>query len=33
MTTRTAVASTMGGLLLGPDRFFDGHIFDPSEGD
>ncbi len=33
MTTCTAVASTLGKLLLGPDRFFDGRIFDPSEGD
>ena len=33
MDTRTAVASTLGGLLLGPDRFFDGRVFDPTEGD
>ena len=33
MTTRTAVASTLGRLVLGPDRFFDGRIFDPSESD
>lgn len=33
MTTRTAVASTLGGLVLGPDRFFDSRIFDPTEGD
>lgn len=27
----TAVASTRGGLILQPDRFFDGAVFDPSE--
>ena len=31
--TQTAVASTLGRLLLGPDRFFDGRVFDPTEGD
>jgi two-component system, oxyanion-binding sensor len=30
MATQTAVASTLGRLLLGPDRFFDGQVFDPS---
>ena len=25
----TAVASQTGRLILHPDRFFDGHIFDP----
>jgi NitT/TauT family transport system ATP-binding protein len=30
MATQTAVASTLGRLLLGPDRFFDGRVFDPS---
>jgi two-component system, oxyanion-binding sensor len=29
----TAVASTLGGLQLAPDRFFDGGVFDPSVGD
>ena len=33
MATQTAVASTLGRLLLGPDRFFDGRVFDPTEGD
>jgi NitT/TauT family transport system ATP-binding protein len=33
MATQTAVASTLGRLLLGPDRFFDGAVFDPSTGD
>lgn len=33
MATQTAVASTLGRLLLGPDRFFDGRVFDPAEGD
>lgn len=33
MATRTAVGSTLGRLLLGPDRFFDGQIFDPSGSD
>lgn len=33
MATRTAVASTLGGLVLGPDRFFDGRVFDPTAGD
>ena len=33
MTAQTAVASTLGRLLLGPDRFFDGRVFDPAEGD
>lgn len=27
----TAVASTLGRLLLGPDTFFDGRIFDPAD--
>ncbi|HVL21999.1 MAG TPA: CmpA/NrtA family ABC transporter substrate-binding protein [Amaricoccus sp.] len=29
MANETAVASTLGTLLLGPDRFFDGAVFDP----
>ncbi len=29
IVTETAVPSTMGRLSLGPDRFFDGAIFDP----
>jgi ABC-type nitrate/sulfonate/bicarbonate transport system substrate-binding protein len=33
METETAVASTLGRLMLGPDRFFDGRVFDPMEGD
>jgi NitT/TauT family transport system ATP-binding protein len=33
MSDRTAVASTLGRLLLGPDRFFDGRVFDPTEGE
>lgn len=33
MATQTAVASTLGKLLLGPDRFFDGGRFDPVDGD
>lgn len=33
MPTRTAVASTLGRLQLGPDSFFDGAVFDPSAGD
>ncbi len=33
MGTQTAVASTLGKLLLGPDRFFDGRVFDPTAGD
>ena len=33
MTTQTAVASTLGKLLLGPDRFFDGRVFDPTAAD
>ena len=33
MATPTAVASTLGRLMLGPDRFFDGRVFDPIEGD
>ncbi len=33
MSTVTAVASTLGKLHLGPDRFFDGRVFDPSAGD
>lgn len=33
MTTLTAVGSTLGGLVLGPDRFFDDQVFDPSAGD
>lgn len=33
MATRTAVASTLGRLLLGPDRFFDGRVFDPTLGE
>jgi ABC-type nitrate/sulfonate/bicarbonate transport system substrate-binding protein len=32
MSTQTAVASTLGKLLLGPDRFFDGRVFDPTSG-
>ncbi|WP_424931265.1 CmpA/NrtA family ABC transporter substrate-binding protein [Amaricoccus macauensis] len=28
---RTAVASTQGRLILGPDRFFDGRTFDPDD--
>ena len=32
MTTQTAVASTLGTLVLGPDRFFDGRVFDPDGG-
>ncbi|TPE53625.1 CmpA/NrtA family ABC transporter substrate-binding protein [Amaricoccus solimangrovi] len=31
MAVPTAVASTLGGLVLGPDRFFDGTVFDPSD--
>lgn len=31
MTTPTAVASTLGRLVLGPDRFFDGRVFDPTD--
>jgi len=27
----TAVSSTRGQMILGPDHFFDGHIFDPSQ--
>jgi len=30
LTHPTAVASTSGRLILGPDWFFDGHVFDPS---
>jgi NitT/TauT family transport system ATP-binding protein len=33
MATQTAVASTLGRLVLGPDRFFDGRVFDPIAGD
>ena len=33
MATPTAVASTLGRLMLGPDRFFDGQVFDPIDGD
>lgn len=33
MATPTAVASTLGRLVLGPDRFFDGRVFDPTDGD
>jgi NitT/TauT family transport system ATP-binding protein len=33
MATQTAVASTLGRLMLGPDRFFDGRVFDPIAGD
>lgn len=33
MATQTAVASTLGTLVLGPDRFFDGRVFDPTAGD
>jgi NitT/TauT family transport system ATP-binding protein len=33
MADQTAVASTLGGLVLGPDRFFDGRVFDPIAGD
>lgn len=32
MTVPTAVASTLGRLVLGPDRFFDGAVFDPTAG-
>lgn len=31
MAVPTAVASTLGKLVLGPDRFFDGAVFDPSD--
>lgn len=31
MAVPTAVASTLGRLMLGPDRFFDGQIFDPAD--
>jgi NitT/TauT family transport system ATP-binding protein len=30
---RSEVASTLGRLILGPDSFHDGRIFDPSLGD
>ena len=30
---RSEVASTLGRLILGPDTFHDGRIFDPSLGD
>lgn len=33
MAAPTAVASTLGRLLLGPDRFFDGRVFDPTASD
>lgn len=33
MATPTAVASTLGRLVLGPDQFFDGRVFDPLDGD
>lgn len=33
LANRAAVASTKGKLLLGPDSFFDGRVFDPSAGD
>ncbi len=33
MANETAVASTLGRLLLGPDRFFDGRVFDPMADD
>jgi NitT/TauT family transport system ATP-binding protein len=33
LPVRTAVASTLGRLQLGPDSFFDGRVFDPSLGD
>lgn len=33
MSTQTAVASTLGRLVLGPDRFFDGRVFDPLADD
>lgn len=33
LATQTAVASTLDQLVLGPDRFFDGRVFDPSDGD
>nr|MBX2855620.1 nitrate transporter [Paracoccaceae bacterium] len=29
LTTRTTVSSCAGEMLLGPDNFFDGRIFDP----
>lgn len=31
MGVPTAVASTLGKLVLGPDRFFDGVVFDPAD--
>lgn len=31
MGVPTAVASTLGKLVLGPDRFFDGAVFDPAD--
>jgi NitT/TauT family transport system ATP-binding protein len=33
LEVRTEVASTRGEMFLGPDRFFDGQIFDPSKLD
>jgi NitT/TauT family transport system ATP-binding protein len=33
LPVRTAVASTLGRLQLGPDSFFDGRVFDPSLSD
>lgn len=33
LSHRSEAASTLGRLLLGPDSFFDGRIFDPSVGD
>ncbi len=33
MDVPTAVASTLGRLVLGPDRFFDGSVFDPADLD
>ncbi|MEM6547874.1 MAG: CmpA/NrtA family ABC transporter substrate-binding protein [Pseudomonadota bacterium] len=32
LDVRTEVASSKGELFLGPDRFFDGEVFDPSAG-
>lgn len=33
LSHRGEVASTLGRLLLGPDRFFDGRVFDPTAAD
>ncbi|MCA0919027.1 CmpA/NrtA family ABC transporter substrate-binding protein [Pseudooceanicola nanhaiensis] len=32
LTAPTAVASLRGEMILGPDRFYDGKVFDPSAG-